>query len=160
MPRSTENDDWETPSWLFDELHREFHFDVDLCASQQNRKVYSFWSEDYLNDQYLAWFDGPYEADKDLLVKSNCAFMNPPYSNSLPFIEKALRDSVYCKIVCLIKCDTSTKVWHEIWDYTAQSPKNGVSIRFFKRRIKFERGGLTPKNGPTFPCCLVIMDIS
>lgn len=47
----------------------------------------------------------------------NSAFMNPPYSNPKPFIEKAWEDSKYCKIVCLVKCDPSTKWWATFWEY-------------------------------------------
>ena len=44
-------------------------------------------------------------------------FCNPPYSNPKPFIEKAWEDSKHCKIVCLVKCDPSTKWWSTFWDY-------------------------------------------
>lgn len=35
---SRNNDEWETPQALFDELDREFHFNLDPCATDENHK--------------------------------------------------------------------------------------------------------------------------
>lgn len=35
---STGKDDWETPSWLFEQLDREFHFTLDPCSTHENAK--------------------------------------------------------------------------------------------------------------------------
>jgi phage N-6-adenine-methyltransferase len=99
------SDSWQTPQWLFDELNEEFNFDLDLCCTQENTKCPPFCIGDYLT------FD--VKQFKDL----NACFMNPPYSNPQPFIEKAWEDSKHCKIVCLVKCDPSTKWWGVFWDY-------------------------------------------
>lgn len=90
--------------------------------------------------------------------------MNPPYSNPKPFIEKAWEDSKYCKIVCLVKCDPSTKWWATFWEYGVEcpciqfgveandpdiclgcnnkgrynGPKPGCEVRFFPKRIQFD----------------------
>jgi hypothetical protein len=92
------------------------------------------------------------------------AFMNPPYSNPKPFIEKAWEDSKYCKIVCLVKCDPSTKWWATFWNYRLtectpcrdnrkhnddtfnldeclceeSGPNPGCDYIFFPKRIKFD----------------------
>lgn len=120
------SDCWETPQWLFDELNREFNFDIDLCAKEENSKCKLFYS-DYLNNKIydladrctIEMFDG-----SSFPLKENyniqAAFMNPPYSNSKPFIEKAWEDSKHCKIVCLVKCDPSTKWWATFWDYGSE----------------------------------------
>ena len=43
MSRSNE---WATPQSFFDELDKEFHFDLDPCATDQNHKCeYYFTSE-------------------------------------------------------------------------------------------------------------------
>lgn len=31
-------DEWETPQDFFDELNRIYHFDLDVCATEQNAK--------------------------------------------------------------------------------------------------------------------------
>ena len=30
--------EWGTPQWLFDALHRRFHFTLDVCATPENAK--------------------------------------------------------------------------------------------------------------------------
>lgn len=107
------SDCWQTPQWLFDQLNEQHGpFDIDLCASLLNFKVRALIDDssadvrDYLKtplDKYL--------------TRGSIFFMNPPYSNPRPFIEKAWEDSKYCKIVCLVKCDPSTKWWATFWNY-------------------------------------------
>lgn len=41
---SSATDLWETPQNLFDELDKEFHFDVDVCALPENAKCGKFYS--------------------------------------------------------------------------------------------------------------------
>ena len=35
---SSKSDLWETPQDFFDELNREFHFNLDVCALPENAK--------------------------------------------------------------------------------------------------------------------------
>ena len=42
---SSSTDNWETPQPLFDKLNREFHFGIDVCASEQNRKCKNFFDK-------------------------------------------------------------------------------------------------------------------
>ena len=35
---SSRSDEWETPQWLFDELNKEFGFEIDVAASDENHK--------------------------------------------------------------------------------------------------------------------------
>lgn len=155
------NDSWRTPDDLFNVLDKggkfqnvefePFNFDIDLCATAENSKCDAYY-EDYLTAKYIDW---------------DCAFMNPPYSNPRPFIEKAYSDSKYCKIVCLVKADPSTKWWATFWNYNHETfcrenrthfdqmhlscpkckgtcryvysePKPGCEIRFFPKRIQFD----------------------
>lgn len=113
--------EWQTPQWLFDEISREHGpFDIDLCANKENSKCSVSYCKDYLNNvlsdegkisEYMSFIDLVMCED----VKT--AFMNPPYSNPKPFIKKAWEDSKYCKIVCLVKADPSTKWWAVFWEY-------------------------------------------
>lgn len=155
------SDECRTPDELFNKLNEEFNFDIDLCATKENKKC-KFWCGDYLNYLKLP----------NSLTQYNCAFINPPYSNPKPFIEKAWEDSKHCKIVCLVKCDPSTKWWATFWDYNItqyicdmcekqksetitvcencgfddpykttriyNGPKPGCGVRFFPKRIKFD----------------------
>ena len=41
----TSNTDlWETPQALFDELNREFHFGIDVCALPENAKCARYYT--------------------------------------------------------------------------------------------------------------------
>lgn len=101
--------EWQTPDWLFNELNEEFNFGIDLCCTKENTKC-DVYCMDYLNIRITQLLS------IELLGRDTC-FMNPPYSNPKPFIEKAWEDSKYCKIVCLVKCDPSTRWWATFWEY-------------------------------------------
>lgn len=166
------SDQWQTPMALFNVLDKGgiyqgipfdgFNFDIDLCATRENSKC-----------NHLCWdFLNSLTGSKD----SNCigtiyddveagiinvGFMNPPYSNPRPFIEKAWEHSKIMKIVCLVKCDPSTRWWATFWDYNDlrckicgwdtdgcdhfeddaywyNGPKPGCDYVFFPKRIKFD----------------------
>lgn len=159
----SDSDSWRTPQWLFDELNAEFNFVIDLCTSgglednPGNSKVKDMWlgvKDDYLTTNLQSLMKG---------WENRAAFMNPPYSNPKPFIEKAWEDSKHCKIVCLVKCDPSTKWWSTFYEYDSRrwvdgefyetdtgafnrrgewvkycGPKLGCDIRFFPKRIQFD----------------------
>ena len=42
---SSNTDEWETPQWLFNELDKEFHFDLDPCASDENHKCDHYFTK-------------------------------------------------------------------------------------------------------------------
>lgn len=197
------NDSWQTPDDLFQVLDKGgvyqgmffegFHFDIDLCATAENSKC-QYFCVDYLINAYLnkdcinGWTPGRIAFDEATKKDNITCFMNPPYSNPWPFIEKAWEDSKYCKIVCLVKVDTSTNWWSVFWDtttctycgssggcydeligeYSCQAchgkkqrngSKPGCDVIFFPKRIKFiPPEGINGKSGPSFPSCLVIMD--
>jgi phage N-6-adenine-methyltransferase len=116
------SDSWQTPQALFDEINKEFNFNIDLCATEENSKCILFM-HDYLNNKLYLKNTNKIVSCKFYLdnIDENgfdSAFMNPPYSNPLPFIEKAWEDSKHCKIVALVKCDPSTKWWATFWNYT------------------------------------------
>lgn len=155
MPKLS--DEWQTPQWLYDELNNEFHFDVDLCATFENRKINQYY-RDYLTNDLVQtrgmFIKNLVEGEKPI----ETAFMNPPYSNPRSFIEKAWQDSKDFRIVCLLKVDPSTKWWAIFWDYEKHMPKPGGSIRFLPKRIKFIRPDGTKAGAANFASCVVIMD--
>ncbi len=178
------SDNWVTPDWLFKELDAEFNFDIDLCATEENSKCLKYCLN-YLEDKVLVkgMELGTYLYFHTKYGNLKTAFMNPPYSNPKPFIQKAWEDSKHFKIVCLVKCDPSTQWWATFWEYEMKKkvimipesdfgigyerkeilikpgPKPGCEVRFFPKRIKFVAPeGLNGSSGPTFPCALVIMD--
>ncbi len=58
-------DDWQTPDWLFNMLHREFNFTVDGAASADNAKLPRYWSKED------SAFSHPWEGER--------LFINPPF---------------------------------------------------------------------------------
>lgn len=139
-------DEWQTPQWLFDELNKEFNFDADACATKANTKCDKYF-KDALNHAY--WFD------------TKAVFMNPPYSNPKPFIEKAWFESQLRIVVCLLKVDTSTQWWSIFWDYQRHRARPGCEIRFLPKRVKFESTslrGLKAQNTPNFVSAVIVMD--
>lgn len=123
------SDMWQTPAWLFDKLNKEFRFDIDLCASEHNKKT-EIYCSDLLAEETSLWGEGS---------NLQSGFTNPPYSNILPFVKKAWELSEYMTVVCVLKVDTSTKWWSVFWDYQTQQPKAGCRLpRFEPKRIQFD----------------------
>lgn len=160
------SDEWQTPSWLFEELNAEFGFTIDLAANASNTKCEKY-TTDYLSEAL----------DSDVV-----GWLNPPYSNPRPFIEKAYNDAKEhgITIVCLVKCDPSTKWWATFWNYDedicghcslyirdfscprckgeqilSAGPKPRCEVRFLPKRVKFEHPTLK-SSSPTFPSAIVI----
>lgn len=73
-------------------------------------------------------------------------FVNPPYSNPLPWVLKAIEENKKGKeIILLLKCDPSTNVYRILHE-------NKAHILLFNERIKFN--GKTPN----FPSMLAILE--
>jgi site-specific DNA-methyltransferase (adenine-specific) len=43
---SKNSDEWQTPLELFQDLDREFHFDLDACATHDNHMVDAYFTKD------------------------------------------------------------------------------------------------------------------
>jgi len=61
---TSESGDWETPQELFDVLHAEFGFDLDVCATKETAKCKRFFSpkDDGLSQEWrgVCWMNPPY----------------------------------------------------------------------------------------------------
>lgn len=149
------SDQWQTPTWLFDELDKEFNFRIDLCANERNCKS-QFYFEDYLTNKNPGQFCvNEYETFEFIIDNLNgefSCFMNPPYSNPKPFIEKAWEDSKHCKIVCLVKCDPSTKWWATFWDYNIVHYYNSCREGMCGKIIQNDYLTEEQKNGKRYAC--------
>lgn len=174
----SKSDEWQTPQWLFDELHNEFNFDVDLCANENNHKV-----ANYVTDIFTLI---PGRPETQVIISHrtnssytvNSAFMNPPYSATGKFVEKAISMN-FKTLVMLLPVDTSTKWWGLFWDYTNHCPKfidnnhvvrnngpvrwkkeiiNHIEVRFLPKRIKFVDPETNKETGtPRFASCVVVI---
>lgn len=61
---SSKTDMWATPQWLFDKLDAEYHFTVDVCATPENAKCPTYFTEeqDGLRQEWIGrvWCNPPY----------------------------------------------------------------------------------------------------
>jgi phage N-6-adenine-methyltransferase len=130
---SSERMDWPTPRATFAQLHAEFAFTVDACASPGNACLPRYWTE---TDEGLMQ---PWEGER--------VWMNPPYGRQLPrWMEKAWNESrVADLIVALVPSRTDTRWWHEY-------AMDAEEIRFVRGRLRFH-GAV---NAAPFPVSLVI----
>lgn len=128
---SSKTEDWETPQWLFDELHAEFGFETDLAASAENAKCRQFYTK----------------AD-DALTKewSGVCWCNPPYGRQIAdWVKKAAESQA--TVVFLLPVRTDTKWFHEwVLPY--------ANIWFLKKRIKF----VGAKHNAPFPTMICVFD--
>lgn len=100
----------------------------------------SYATPKWLMDVFSGWFDpcpldGDYKLDGLYIDWENKTYVNPPYSNPKPWVEKAIAEKKKGKlIVMLLRADSSTK-------YFQRCQEEGEVI-YFGRRIKFN--GKTP----------------
>ena len=129
---SSGTDMWATPRGLFEQLDREFHFTLDVCANAENAKCVNFFGR-VENGLAQDW-------------GVHICWMNPPYGDEIPaWIEKAYTASQHgATVVCLIPSRTDTAWWH---DFVMHG-----EIRFIKGRLRF--GGA--EHSAPFPSAIVI----
>ena len=130
---SSKSDEWATPQAIFEELDKEFHFDLDAAASDDNHKCDRYFT---LENSGLSQNWGGYRV-----------FCNPPYSQIDKWVEKAFRETRNddTLVVMLLPSRTDTRYFH---NYIYQR----AEIRFIKGRLKFGDS----KNSAPFPSMLVI----
>lgn len=138
-PELYDKNSWATPKWVFSALKKRFDFILDAAASDQNHKCDLFLTkeEDALK---LNWrnFTGAKKTNNEAV------WINPPYDNIKPWIEKAIQESVcnHYTVVMFIPATPDVGWW----------PRDEVDEIWFitKGRIAFEHP-LTgkPVNGNT-----------
>jgi phage N-6-adenine-methyltransferase len=141
-----DKDEWQTPDWLFNLLHEEFHFDADAAASEENAKCIL-----YLDSALTCeWYINSH--------KRGAYFMNPPYSGHQidKFMAKAYAESLKgATVICLVPVASDTQWWH-------RNVMNAQEIRFIEGRVDYvgyDKQGNRVKQSPTFSSCVVIFDL-
>ena len=128
---SPATDLWATPQAFFDELNKEFGFELDVCALPENAKCEKYYTPeiDGLKQQWrgICW-------------------MNPPYGREIgAWMKKAYESSLEgATVVCLVPARTDTRWFH---DFAMRG-----EIRFIKGRLKFGDS----KNSAPFPSAVVV----
>lgn len=141
---SSASDEWATPQDLFDRLHAEFDFHIDLAATARNSKCCDCFTKE--GDSLK----------QDWIGTANRGWLNPPYSRNLcaQFIAKAAAERLKGFLtVMLLTARTDTKAFHQhIYNAEKWQARPGVEIRFLPGRVKF--GGSV--NSAPFPSMVVV----
>lgn len=124
----------EYPPSFFNEVNKEFNFNLDPCSTDENHKC----------DKYYTIKDDGLSKD----WSGHNVWCNPPYGrNIVKWVEKCYREG--CKdntlVVLLIPARTDTKYFHDYILHRAE-------IRFIPGRLKFGNSN----NSAPFPSMLVI----
>ena len=132
---SSKTDLWSTPQDFFDELNKEFNFNLDPCSTHENAKCEKHFTleEDGLSQDWQGYN----------------VFCNPPYGKAIKeWVKKCNTESKKenTKVVMLIPARTDTSYFH---DYIYGIAKE---IRFIRGRLKFGNS----KNSAPFPSMIVI----
>jgi len=131
----SKDNEWETPPDLFEFGCKLFNFhpEIDVCATAQDKKCELFIGEDSLNKEWRKPF-----------------FMNPPYQKVKDWIRKAYFSHIKYNVsgLALLFAKTDTKVWHECIFHKAE-------VHFLEGRIKFFKNGEVSKNSAPYPSAFV-----
>lgn len=122
---SSAKDDWGTPQWLFDALHQQYNFTVDLCANSDNAKLPKY-CEDIHGGMIIdkSWSDSiPLNWSQEIF------FCNPPYGRKISGILDAIPETA--SGVFLLPSRTGTAWWHNL-------AKKSHWCFFIKGRLKFK----------------------
>lgn len=111
-----DRDCYRTPRYLVEWIKNNFHTNIDGCASSENKTHPFYIGLDHGNTKFSNFLFVKHEELEELL---NCnqprLFINPPYSNPMPFVKKTIelmKKDVF--IVLLLPADKSTKWFEEI----------------------------------------------
>jgi len=131
---NSEGDLWRTPPEVFSALNKEFNFGADMACSNENKLCQIGYTEQD-NSLNLYWH---YEIEEIIQVDGlKYVWCNPPYSNPLPWVGKAIESQKHgLGVVMLLNADDSPQ-----WFYEALK---GVSE--IRRITGYKQGGKW-KNG-------------
>lgn len=131
---SSRTEEWPTPQSFFAELHREFGFSLDPCATRQNAKCPNYFTkaQDELTQNW----------------GSHIVFCNPPYGRGMAQWARKCWESAEAgaTVVLLAHARTDTRWFHD-WVYN-----KATEIRFVKGRLKFGDS----KNSAPFPSLVAV----
>ena len=138
---TSNTNEWYTPKKFYDQLHKEFNFTLDPCATPESAKC----------ENYYTIIENGLIQDWD----NHTVFVNPPYGRDIKnWIKKCYEESLKgIVVVALIPARTDTRYWH---DYIFNKAKD---IRFLRGRIKFEKEDGTTGDSAPFPSAIIVWDI-
>ena len=136
-------DSWRTPPEIFNALNAEFKFKLDAAASEENSLCEQFISAEQ-DTLKTPWRD---------YLKNGYVWLNPPYSNPMPFVKKAATENIMNFVGCvrLLPADTSVGWFKE-------AIKTASEVRLITGgRIKFiSAADDKPKSGNSKGSMLIV----
>jgi phage N-6-adenine-methyltransferase len=140
-------DDRGTHPSLFDPLHAQFHFTLDVAAAPHNAKCERYYTREQ-NGLALPW-------------AGEMVWCNPPYSAIGPWVEKAWSEAPDVRgIVMLLPANRTEQVW---WQDGVEPfrdrPGSALRVEFLRGRHRFIQPGRTdvgPNERPPFGNCLLV----
>lgn len=112
----------------------------------------SWATPEWVMEMFVDWFDPcPLNDNPNWdglkIVWKDHTYVNPPYSNPLPWVEKAIEENKKGKtIVMLLNVDTSTK-------WFAKLNEANAHVLWFAERLKFSEKNASPR-----PSMLVVLN--
>ena len=129
-----ERDEWQTNQELWNKLDKQYKFNFDCCASEDNVKT-EIYTSNFLS------FVG--------LSKCEVGWMNPPFSKAMDMFKHFFK--VVKSGVAIYRCDNmETKIWQDV------ILPNATWIFIPKGRINYE--GMDGK-GSRFPSALIGLNV-
>jgi hypothetical protein len=154
-------DDRETPPCVFDPLHAEFNFTLDAAASKVNHKVDYFCTLEGTRDWRVGTEFDPRNG-LEYPWQFERVWLNPPFSNLLPWVQKAWHDP--SELVCMLLPNNRQEqpFWQDLIEPYRDRPGSILTTRFLRKRRPFLHmgqgiGNRTSKN-PPFGLVAVIWD--
>lgn len=133
--------EYGTPDYIFNYFHDQYQYDVDGAASIKNHKLPVYYS---INKSFL-------DAHPKYLIGKRI-WINPPYNNVLPFVEKALGLMAEGAelISFFVNNDPTTKWYKLMWN-------DSGCLKYFDEighRVKF----IGAKQAQSYPSiCITLM---
>lgn len=132
---SKNSDEWQTPMELFQDLDREFHFDLDACATHENHMVDAYFTKD--------------EDGLEQNWGGHTVWCNPPYSQIKKWVRKCYYEGHKPNTTVVLLVPSRTDVW-----WYQNYVLHRAEVRFIRGRLRFIGPGAIA-NAP-FPSALVI----
>lgn len=108
MTDKFDKDTYRTPRYVFNWLNKRFEFHIDGCANAKNALLDAYVGKD------SAWGEDFLDTKTSYLYDNMRFFVNPPYSNPLPFVKAATELMLKGHlVVMLLPADKSTK-WYKV----------------------------------------------
>jgi hypothetical protein len=163
-------DDRETSADVFEPLHAEYGFTLDVAAARHNAKCKRFYAKAPwapFEAQQCGLWPEPWRENPDALALDGLAqpwgddevvWCNPPFSDLYPWVEKA--HHAKCTVVMLLPANRAEQPWWQ--DFIEPFRDRALRLpetRFLAGRRTFAfRGEALGDSGPTFGIVIVIWD--